>query len=150
MESFEFHLKIPFDKRARYSVKTILVVTLLLAVSFGAFKYGKESGYQSGFEKGREEGWSEAQSAKVVRKSYRVSDLVYELVEPHDNGKKTMENLADLKRQIEDEIDPDSWEAKNGPSTIIVYPQELSLVVEQTTQGHNAIAQYLKERRSSK
>ena len=143
MDSLELKVKIPFHPKAKFGLKAILLAIFIIAIGLGSFKYGKEQGNVEGHRLGYEAGWADSQNAKIVAKSYSVSDLV------HDPGpeKQTMLNLTSLAADIQQSVDKESWESNGGPAQISVYPQNLSLVVNQTQRGHDAIEEFLGERR---
>ncbi|QDV81901.1 hypothetical protein TBK1r_08240 [Stieleria magnilauensis] len=143
MDAFEFHIKVPIHPRAKFGLKAMLFAILLLAVGFGAFKLGKERGGSEGYAKGYDNGWAESQNAKLVKRHYRVSDLVLA------DGPESIADFGKLIQSIQQSVEQNSWDTNGGPAEIAPYPQNLSLVVNQTQRGHNAIEKYLDERRAT-
>ncbi|WP_231744235.1 hypothetical protein [Stieleria neptunia] len=84
-------------------------------------------------------------SAKLVNKSYRVSDLVLK-----DGSGEGFADFSTLMESIVSDVEPESWESNGGPGTLRPYPQNLSLIVSQTSRGHEALDDYLQEHRDVK
>lgn len=122
----------------RFSLRTALLLTLLLAVALAGFRFGRERG----FEEGTRAGFAEGLNAKVYPRTYRVADLL--LGPPPQSGQPDYATLID---EIYAQVQPSSWEAAGGPATLAPYPQHVSLVIAQTDRGHDEIAAFLEAKR---
>lgn len=115
-----------------------MVLTLLFAVGLGAFRFGREVGFQQG----NREGFAAGINAQVYPKTYRVADLLLGPVP--QSGRADYATLLD---EIVANVQPTSWERAGGPATFAPYPQNLSLVVSQTSRGHDELIEFLESKR---
>ncbi len=122
----------------RFSLKSAMVLTLLFAVGLGAFRFGRDVG----FEEGNREGFAAGINAQVYPKVYRVADLLLGPVPQSGQA-----DYAALMDEIAANVQPTSWEESGGPATFAPYPQNLSLVVSQTSRGHNELSEFLESKR---
>ena len=122
----------------RFSLKSAMGLILLCAVGLGAFRFGRELG----FEEGNDAGFAAGINAKVYPKTYRVSDLV--LGKAPQSGHPEFAGLVD---EIVSNVQPASWKETGGPATRAPYPQNVSLVVSQTSRGHDELFEFLDSKR---
>lgn len=141
MEKFEFNISIPISRKTKFGVKGLLILVLLVAVGFAAFRFGNNQGRENGYAAGYEEGWSESMASKLTKKNYRISD--YSEMSPQSFG-----DLMKLAEEIRREVETTSWEHNGGPAKIDGYPQDMSLIITQTQRGHKAVENFLNNRRS--
>lgn len=145
MENTESHSSTPRKKRwLRFSMKSLMVLALLVAVWFGSFRFGREAGY----DQGNRDGFADGLNAKVITKVYRVSDLLQKekSIDPGHQG--VMYEFDGLISEIIGGIQPTSWEGVGGPATVAPYPQNLSLVISQTERGHDELQEFLDGKRN--
>ncbi|QDT10289.1 hypothetical protein [Planctomycetes bacterium K23_9] len=127
--------------RFRFSLRTLLAILLIVALLFGAFQLG----HDTGFEKGNRIGFAEGLNAKTYPVSYRASDLLIRV--PADGTGATFAGFEKLLDEMMTTVQPSSWEGAGGPATCAPYPQNLSLVVSQTDRGHEEVAAFLEAKR---
>ncbi|PHQ36499.1 hypothetical protein [Rhodopirellula bahusiensis] len=139
MSNFEFHLRIPFSPRAKFGIKTALLLVLLVAIGLGAYKWGRRNGIDDGYLTGYEEGWNDSMSAKVTKAEYRVYDMLSKSQEHSD----VHAALDDFLEEVQTLVEPNSWERNGGPASLSVYPQNFSLIVHQTGRGHEALKEFI-------
>ncbi len=125
-------------RRLRFSLKSAMVLILLFAVGLGAFRFGRDVGFQEG----NQAGFAAGINAKIYPKTYRVSDLVLGPI-----PQSGQPNYATLVNEIVSKVQPTSWEEAGGPATLAPYPQNLSLVVSQTSRGHDELVNFLESKR---
>lgn len=124
----------------RFSLSSVMVLILLFAVGLGAFRFGRDVGY----EEGNRVGFAAGLNANVYPKTYRVSDLL--LGRLPQAGQPDFKALMD---EIVSSVQPGSWNDAGGPATLAPYPQNLSLVVSQTSRGHEELTEFLESKRRS-
>jgi hypothetical protein len=75
--------------------------------------------------------------AKIVQRVYAVADLII----PLDQAQQTLEEQ--LTKLIASTIAPESWDNVGGPATMAYYPLGMALVINQTPDVHEQIAELL-------
>jgi hypothetical protein len=55
---------------------------------------------------------------------------------PGFNQLQALQNAQQITELIQNAIDPDSWQTRNGPGTIVFHPATMSLVVRQSAEVH--------------
>ena len=127
----------------RFRIRSLFLVALMVAIALSAFRYGRDVGYSEG----ERIGFAEGLSAKPYVKTYRVSDLVRPT--PSAGG-VAFANFEPLMNEILTEVQPASWDGAGGPASLAPYPQNLSLVVSQTSRGHDELAEFLETKREER
>jgi hypothetical protein len=82
---------------------------------------------------------------RLITRTYSVSDLLTFLGDTSDSDRGRL--AVQLYRRIET-IEPDTWDAYSGPGTIGYYPLAMTLVINQTADVHEKVAELLKTMRS--
>jgi hypothetical protein len=93
------------------------------------------------------------QQGELVTVNYPVADLVLpgRSALPGDAGGKpdVQADFSSLMNRISTTIQPDSWEERTGPGSMMPYRTTLSLVIRQTEAVHDEIADLLGQLRGS-
>jgi Bacterial type II and III secretion system protein len=87
---------------------------------------------------------------QLVTRTYLVAELAVALAVPPKDGKaevdKTGERLGKLLKSM---VAPESWEGKGGRGTLDYYPLGMTIVVNQTADVHERIAELLNQLRKN-
>lgn len=126
-------------KWTRFGIRSVLLFAMLVALLLAAFQYGRIVGVEEGFR----DGFAEGLTAKVYPVTYRVSDLVAPRI-----GSRAADYQG-LIDEIVTTVQPKSWDDAGGPATLAAYPSNQALVVSQTPQGHDDLAEFLEAKRDS-
>jgi hypothetical protein len=123
--------------RPRFTVAGLLWLTLVVAVTVTAYRYGLEAG--------RKDAWRQrAWLGRTYTKVYYVPDLV---TTPSATGTA----VADFRSLIEDletEVFPNTWNTAGGTASAAGFPTNLSLVVSHDQAGHEEVANFLQRQRN--
>jgi general secretion pathway protein D len=84
-----------------------------------------------------------ASPTKMVLKPYQVADLVIPAGDSKDPNLEVKANEQRLIQMIRETIAPKSWSAMGGPGTIDYYPMTMTLIVNQTPDVQEQIADVL-------
>jgi hypothetical protein len=125
---------VPSQAAFRFSLKTLLLLALMIALCLGAFQYGR----QVGFAAGDRSGFAAGLIAKPYLVVYPVGNIVGR--ESVDAQRAACQSLID---EIIAKVQPQSWEQAGGPGRIAYDPRQDSLIVNQTGRGHDAISAFL-------
>ena len=118
----------------RFRLKSLLLLILFVAVVFAVFELGRNLG----FDEGESAGYAAGVSAATYPRVYRVADF---LVSIENSALPDYQSLID---EIQKEVQPTTWESAGGPATLSEYPANKSLVVSQTSRGHDELSAFFK------
>ncbi|MEO1616300.1 MAG: hypothetical protein AAFV88_10655 [Planctomycetota bacterium] len=95
---------------------------------------------QQGYEKGLEEGFEQGQGSMLAIETrvYSVADLL--------NQTDAM-GFEELMSEIQENVASQTWEAVGGNATMAPYPQNFSLIVSQSSYGHDKLVDFIETRR---
>jgi hypothetical protein len=80
---------------------------------------------------------------KLVLRTYAVADLVIPIAGTEKRGKAPATQEDRLIQTIEKNVVPASWASNGGWGTVEYFPPTMSLVVAQTPDGHEQVAEWL-------
>ncbi len=129
---------VPHQRSLRFSLRTLLLLAMMIALCLSAFQYGR----QVGFAEGDQSGFVAGLVAKTYVVMYPISNLVI--------SEGTEAELADCQLLIDEivaQVQPQSWEQAGGPGEIAYDPSRKSLIVYQSERGHDAIVEFLEPKR---
>ncbi len=87
---------------------------------------------------------AEPNEEKMVIKTYAVGDLIV----PALNG-SIDQKVAHTLNLISQNVKPNTWATKGGKGTVDYFPLGLTIVVNQTVEGHKELEKYIKELRKN-
>lgn len=122
--------------RPQFTLRTILWTMFLVAAVIVAYKRG----FQVGFLQG--ENFRNAVSIAYV-KAYNIADLV--TFDPATTS--DLLYADDLKRDICNDVLPNTWTERGGPATLSANWPLRTIVIYHDRDGHERIASYLEHRR---
>lgn len=139
--------KVNRPKLFRYSIRTLLFITLFIAGSLAGYPAGERLGWRAGSAAGsreREDYQRRASSLKTI--DYPVGDLISPANSP-DNPIPGEPDYSPLIALVTGCIDPFSWDDVGGPGLIAQSERNSSLTVTQSPDVHEKIRLLLVELR---
>ncbi|TWU58694.1 hypothetical protein Poly51_14730 [Rubripirellula tenax] len=129
-------MSVKTSKKFRFSIALILFLVACVAGLLGGYRLGFDQGYASGNAK-----WEAEQPYPMA---HPVGDLLRQTaIDPTKNIDSPDLGWESLIRVIQTTVAPQEWDLLGGPCTVATAPFAESLVVNATSDTHQAIANLL-------